>query len=223
MKNLIRMAALAVPFSRAPALSFTKALALSLSLALAQPAAANTADDEVLGLIRGAADKVLARVTELRTDLEAHPELMHDKVADLVLPYFDFPAMTASAMGRFWPRADEAQRTAVIAEFQELLIRTYGSAVFKYSGKPIEYDAVKWSSDGKRAMVPTKVEPVSGPAVPIDYKLHQADGSWKVYDVVIDNISLVTNYRSSFANEIRTGGVDGLIAKLRARNEELGG
>lgn len=194
-----------------------------LALAIASPATANTADNEVLDLVRGAADKVLARVTELRADLEAHPEQMHDKVADLIEPYFDFEAMTQSAMGRYWPKADATQRTAVVAEFQELLIRTYGSAVFKYSGKPIEYSDVKWSKDGERALVPTKVEPVSGPAVPIDYKLHQASGSWKVYDVVIDNISLVTNYRSSFANEIRSGGVDGLIAKLRARNEELGG
>jgi len=193
-----------------------------LAMALTLPASANT-DDEVLDLVRGAADKVLARVTELRGELEAHPEQIHDKVADLVVPYFDFTDMTQSAMGKYWPRADEAQRAAVVAEFQELLIRTYGSAVFKYSGKPIEYEPVKWSKDGKRALVATKVEPVSGPSVPIDYKLHQAGDTWMVYDVVIDNISLVTNYRSSFANEIRAGGVDGLIAKLRARNQELGG
>ena len=194
-----------------------------LAVTLALPAAADAKDDEVLSLVRGAADKVLTRVTDLRAELEAHPEQIHDRVADLVEPYFDFTAMTQSAMGKYWPRADETQRSAVVTEFQELLIRTYGSAVFKYSGKPIEYSSVKWSKDGERALVPTKVEPVSGPAVPIDYKLHQSGGSWMVYDVVIDNISLVTNYRSSFANEIRSGGVDGLIAKLRARNEELGG
>ena len=79
-----------------------------------------------------------------------------------MVPDFDFTAMAESAMGKYWPRADEQQRSEVVAEFQELLIRTYGSALLKYSGKPIEYGALKWSNDGKRALVPTKVEPVSG-------------------------------------------------------------
>jgi len=188
----------------------------------ALPASANT-DQDILDLVQGTADQVLARVSERRTELEQYPERVGSAVSDLVISRFDFAAMTQSVMGKYWPRADEKQRSEVIAEFQELLIRTYGSALLKYSGKPIEYGQLKWSSDGQRALVPTKVEPVSGPAVPIDYKLHQSSGAWKVYDVVIDNISLVTNYRSSFANEIRTGGVDGLIQKLRSRNQELGG
>lgn len=188
----------------------------------ALPASANT-DQDILDLVQGTADQVLARVSERRTELEQYPERVGSAVSDLVVSRFDFAAMTQSVMGKYWPRADEKQRSEVIAEFQELLIRTYGSALLKYSGKPIEYGQLKWSSDGQRALVPTKVEPVSGPAVPIDYKLHQSSGAWKVYDVVIDNISLVTNYRSSFANEIRTGGVDGLIQKLRSRNQELGG
>ena len=72
-------------------------------------------------------------------------------------------------------------------------------------------------------MVSTRVEPTSGPAVPIDYKLHNTSGTWMVYDVAIDNISLVTNYRSSFSSEIRNSGLDGLIEALRTRNAELEG
>ena len=132
-------------------------------------------------------------------------------------------AMTESAMGKYWPRSSDSQKAAVVAEFSELLIRTYGSAVFKYSGKPVEYGTLKWSSDGKRVLIPTKVAPVSGPDVPIDYKVHQVNGNWKIYDVVVDNVSLVTNYRSSFSNEIRSGGVEALIEKLKARNQELRG
>ena len=180
-------------------------------------------DDEILNRMQGAVDKVLARVTSQRAELEQHPERIHDSVADLITPYFDFAAMTESAMGKYWPRTDASKRAEVVSEFTELLIRTYGSAVFKYSGKPIDYEPLRWSSDHQRALVPTKVEPLSGPPVPIEYKLHEVGGDWMVYDVEIDNISLVTNYRSTFANEIRSGGVDGLIAKLRNRNQELGG
>jgi len=197
-------------------------IAGALLLAAALPAQANT-DQDILGLVQTTADQVLSRVMERRDELEQHPELVGPAVSDLVVERFDFEAMTQSAMGKYWPRSEPAQRDQVVSEFQALLIRTYGAALLRYSGKPIEYGTLKWSKDGKRALVPTKVEPSAGPAVPIDYKLHQVAGAWKVYDVVIDNISLVTNYRSTFANEIRNGGVDGLIRKLRARNQAAAG
>lgn len=197
----------------------TGAFALSLALA---PALAAT-EDEVVNRVKSAADQVLTRVSAQRAELEAHPERIHDSVAELVKPYFDFEAMTQAAMGKYWPQASENQRAEVVSEFTEMLIRTYGSAVLKYSGKPIAYTGTRFAADNQRALVATKVEPVSGPPVPIDYKLHQFGGNWMVYDVIIDNVSLLTNYRSSFASEIRAGGVDGLISKLRNRNKELGG
>lgn len=198
-------------------------IAVATLLTLTSPAALANSDDEVLERIQTAADQVLERVLEHREELEAHPEQIYDSVSDLVTAYFDFSAMTQAALGKYWPRADDRQRSEVVAEFRELLVRTYGSAVLKYSGKPIEYKGVRWSGDKQRALVSTRVEPTSGPAVPIDYKLHKAGGNWMVYDVTIDNISLVTNYRSSFANEIRNGGLDGLIEALRSRNAELKG
>ena len=201
---------------------FGRAIGVALVCLWALPALA-AKDDEVLQRVQSAAEQVLQRILERRAELEAHPERIHDSVSDLVMTYFDFTAMTQSALGKYWPRASETQRAAVVGEFTELLIRSYGSAILKYSGKPIEYKGVKWSSDGERALVSTRVEPVTGPAVPIDYKLHNVGSQWMVYDVAIDNISLVTNYRTSFANEIRSSGVDGLIQALQARNAELRG
>jgi phospholipid transport system substrate-binding protein len=180
-------------------------------------------DEEIVEHMRGAVDAVLERVSAQRAELEANPQLIHESVADIVTAYFDFNAMTRSAMGRYWPRAQDGQKAEVEAEFSELLIRTYGSAIFKYSGKPIAYKPVRWSSDRKRVLVPTVVETVAGAPVPIEYKLHEVDGVWRVYDVEIENISLVSNYRSTFTNEIRNSGVDGLIVKLKDRNKELGG
>ena len=198
------------------------ALACMLGFPAVSVAMATTSDD-VLNRVKTAADQVLARVSERRAELKAHPERIHDSVADFITPYFDFATMTQSAMGKYWPRANQAQQTAVVSEFSELLIRTYGTTLLEYSGKPIRYGGVTWSKDGKRARVETTAEPKSGAPVTILYYLHEAGGSWQVYDVVVEDLSLVTNYRSSFATEIRAGGIDGLIDKLQSRNEQLGG
>ena len=197
--------------------------ALLLAIATVSTAEAKPSDEEILGRVQSAADQVLTRVTEKRAELEAHPERIHDSVVDLIVNYFDFPAMSQSAMGKYWPRASDPQRAAVVAEFRELLVRTYGTTVLRYSDKPIAYGKVSWSSDEQRARVETTVEQQTGQPVQILYYLHESAGQWLVYDVVVEDLSLVTNYRASFSNEIRAAGVDGLIAKLRARNKELGG
>jgi len=194
-----------------------------LLLALSTAVMARPSDDEILQQVRTAADQVLDRVLARRAELEAHPDRIHDSVSDIVVKYFDFTAMARSAMGKYWPRASDEQRQAVVTEFTELLIRTYGTTALKYSGAPIRYDRVAWSKDDQRARVETTAEPEVGQPVRINYFLHSAEGRWQIYDVVVEDLSLVTNYRASFSNEIRTSGVDGLIAKLRARNEELGG
>ncbi len=197
--------------------------AAALLLAISGTAIAKPSDDVILERVQSAADQVMSRVSERRAELEAHPERIHDSVSDVVKTYFDFGSMSQSAMGKYWPRSSEQQRQAVVAEFSELLIRTYGTTVLKYSGKPIRYGKVDWSSDEKRARVATTAEPEVGTAVQILYYLHENGNGWQIYDVVVEDLSLVTNYRASFSSEIRAAGVDGLIAKLRARNQELGG
>lgn len=197
--------------------------AATILLWISTPAMATPSDDVVLERVQSAADQVMSRVSERRAELEAHPERIHDSVSDVVKKYFDFGSMSQSAMGKYWPRSSEQQRQAVVEEFSELLIRTYGTTVLKYSGKPISYNKVDWSSDGKRARVDTTAEPEVGTAVQILYYLHENGNGWQIYDVVVEDLSLVTNYRASFSSEIRASGVDGLIAKLRARNKELGG
>lgn len=181
------------------------------------------ADEDVVKMVKSTADKVLQRFNSRESDLKAHPERIHDAIADVIKPHFDFDAMTQSAMGKYWRTASASEKTEVAAVFGELLIRTYGSALLNYSGKPIEYGEAKRSKDNARILIPSSVTASSGSVVPIDYILHQVNSKWKVSDVKIEGISLSANYRTSFASEIRKSGIAGLIAKLKERNKSLGG
>ena len=193
-------------------------LLLSLSVLLVQSA---WAQSDPLLLVKETAEGVLEKVVENRDKLDADPSLVYVLVSDEVLPHFNFTQMTRSAMGKYWRRASDDQKAVIEEQFKRMLVRTYGVALLNYSGEEIKYFPVKTSSDEKRVTVQTRVSEVkSGPEIPVDYRLVQSGDSWKVYDVVIDGISLVSNYRSSFSGEIRRSGIDGLIKTLQKRNEE---
>jgi phospholipid transport system substrate-binding protein len=194
-----------------------KLLLLSF-LVLAQSA---WAQGDPLLLVKETANGVLEKVLNNRDRLNQDPSLVYLLVSDEVLPHFNFTQMTRSAMGKYWRRASDEQKMVLEEQFRQMLVRTYGVALLNYSGQEIKYLPVKASSDEKRVTVQTIVSEVkSGPEIPVDYRLVQNGDSWKVYDVVIDGMSLVSNYRSSFSGEIRRSGINGLIKTLQNRNGE---
>jgi phospholipid transport system substrate-binding protein len=195
-------------------------LALLWAVAAAS-VAAESLDPQAL--VRRTADRVLGEVLANKAELNANPSRIYDLVQRHVVPYFDFRQMTQAALGRHWRSATEAQRTALTREFQELLVRTYGVALLNYSGQQIEYLPVRTGRPGDDVTVQTKVAERGAPPIPIDYRLSKASGDWKVFDVVIDGVSLVSNYRTSFAEEVQRFGLDGLIQKLADRNKRVGG
>lgn len=173
-------------------------------------------------VVRETGDQVLAEVTARKGDLEANPELIYPLVEDWVVPHFDFRKMSQSAMGRFWRKATAEQRQAVTDEFRKLLVRTYASALLSYSGQEIQYLPVQYRAGDSKVMIPTRIAANGAPPVPVNYRLRLKDEAWKVYDVVIDGVSLITNYRSQFATEVRRGGIDGLISSLASKNRKTG-
>ncbi len=179
------------------------------------------AETDPLQLVKQTAEGVLEKVLDNRERLNKDPSLVYLLVSDEVLPHFNFKKMTQSAMGKYWGRATDSQKTVIEEQFRQMLVRTYGVALLNYSGQEVEYLPVKPSSDKTRVTVETRVsEQKSGPQIPVDYRLVQEGDSWKVYDVVIDGMSLVSNYRSSFSGEIRRSGIKGLIDKLQNHNGE---
>jgi phospholipid transport system substrate-binding protein len=193
----------------------TVAIAASVALSLISiNAYAQDAADEV---IRKNVNDVLAALKSDK-DLQSGDIKKIEKLAeDKILPHFNFPHMTQLAVGRNWKDASDAQKTSLTDQFRTLLLRTYSSTLSQYRNQTIDVKPLKASADAE-VVVKTAVIQSGGQPIPIDYSMEKTPSGWKVYDVLIDGVSLVTNYRSSFNTEIKTNGIDGLIKSLTARN-----
>ena len=135
-----------------------------------------------------------------------------------IVPHFDFERMSRLVLGRAWKAASKEQQTKFTAEFRNLLVRTYSVALAKYRNQSIEYKPFKMAAADDDVVVKTQIIQPGGQSIPIDYALEKGDTEWKVYDVKIDGISLVTNYRGQFSNELKQGNMDALIQKLVDKN-----
>lgn len=136
-----------------------------------------------------------------------------------VLPHFDFVHMTRLAVAKDWRKATPEQQKSLVDEFRTLLVRTYSKAFVEYRNQEIEFKPLKMQPADTDVLVRTVVKQASGKPVQIDYNLDKTEQGWKVYDIAVAGVSLVTNYRSSFAQEVSAGGIDGLIGSLRAKNK----
>lgn len=174
---------------------------------LAPDALARKSIDEVLAVIR--ADKELQN---------GNPKKLHALVEEKILPHFDFSRMTRLAVGRNWAQASDAQKEALTREFQTLLVRTYSTSISQYRNQTIDVKPAKIASGDKDTVVKTVVNQPGGQPIPIDYAMERTDKGWKVYDVMVDGVSLVTTYRGSFNEQVQKGGVDGLVKTLADRN-----
>lgn len=147
------------------------------------------------------------------------------KAADLIeakiVPHFNFTRMARIAMARNWRAATPEQQKELAAEFKTLLVRTYSTALVNYRGQAIDYKPLRAKPGDDEVTVKSEVKP-SGSTQPvdIDYEMEKTPSGWKVYDVKVGGVSLVTTYRDTFASEVREHGVDGLIKSLAAKNRE---
>ena len=141
-------------------------------------------------------------------------EVMESKLA----PNFDFERMTALAMGRNWRDATPEQQKRLTVEFKTLLVRTYSGALTQYRDQTIDYKPLRADPNAADVLVRTEVIRQGQPPVQIDYGMEKKDNAWKAYDVVVGGVSLVTNYRDEFNEQVRAGGIDGLIKTLAAKN-----
>ena len=177
---------------------------------MAPDALVKSVTTEVIDIVR--ADKAIQS-----GDSSAAVVLVEEKV----LPHFDFRIMTSLAVGRDWRQASKEQREKLVEEFRTLLVRTYSNALTTYRDQTIDYKPLRARDGDTDVTVRTEVRQPGARPVSIDYSLEKQGDEWKVYDVVVAGVSLVTNYRSSFSNEIRSTGIDGLISSLEDKNAQL--
>ena len=155
-------------------------------------------------------------------DIQAGNRKKIDQLVDAkVLPHFNFSRMTALAMGRNWPKANTEQQKILTNEFRTLLVHTYSGALSTYKNQVIEFKPLRAAAGDTDVTVRTQVKQPGTEPVSIDYGMEKTPNGWKVYDVVVGGVSLVTNYRETFNAEIRDAGVDGLIKSLVSKNRSL--
>lgn len=192
--------------------------ALGLGLAAVFAAQAQTTEPEML--VKQTTEQVLSALEQNKARIEQDPQAVLGLVKEIVLPHFDFELMSRLVLARNWRDATPDQQKRFVEEFRQLLIRTYGTSLSQYSGQKVEFLPSQSDPDPKRATVRTQIRQVEGRPIPITYQLRRTGGGWKVFDVVIEGVSLVQNYRSSFASDIQQHGLDRLIERIRERNRK---
>ena len=181
---------------------------------------AATAGISALDLVKQTSDRMVTSLKNKGDEIHQNPKLIYDLVDEIILPHFDFERMSRLVLGKYWNRISADQREQFTNEFKTLLIRTYATAMSEYSDQEIVFLPFRDDTNADDVTVKTEVDQKGGFPIPIDYSLYMKQGEWKVYDVSIDDVSLVVNYRTSFASEIKQSGIADLIKKLQSRNEQ---
>lgn len=176
-----------------------------------------------------APDALVKRITEevlliVRTDkglINGDTNRAVELIDQKVLPHFNFQRMTALAVGKEWRKATPEQQQKLTVEFKTLLVRTYSNALTGYKNQTVRYKNFKMNPADAEVTVQTEVLQPGGQPIQLDYSMEKQDKGWKVYDVVVGGISLVTNYRDQFGQEVRANGIDGLIKAIASKNQSL--
>lgn len=196
---------------------FEALLGLALLTLVGPAVAQDVPPDE---LVRRTTDEI---VSEIRKDksFTADSRKLLDLVEAKVLPHFNFARMTMLAVGRPWRDATPEQRERLVNEFRTLLVRTYSTALEQYSNQTIEVKPAAVKPGDKQVVVRTQINQPGGQPIAMDYRMESTAQGWKVFDVSIEGVSIVTTYRSSFGQEVSRGGIEGLIKSIAAQNARL--
>ena len=190
----------------------------SLVLPLAFVASLAGAQEAPDALVKRVAEDVLTSIRADK-DIQAGNQAKIKQVMETKLvPNFDFPRMTALAMGRNWRAATPEQQAQLTDQFRTLLVRTYSGALANYRENTMDYKPLRMSPGDTEVTVRTEVKRAGQAPVQIDYSMEKTPDGWKAYDVIVAGVSLVTNYRDEFTDTIKNSGIDGLIKVLADKN-----
>lgn len=187
-------------------------LCAAAPLAAADPGGAQAAQR----VVQQATERFFAAV-EQEGEQARDPERAHALVEQYLSPHVDTELVARLILGRHWRTASEQQRARFIDAFKWMLLRTYSVAVEDFSGVDIRYLPARGEPRADEAEVRTEIRNRGGPPVGVNYRMHERDGAWLVFDLTIEGVSMVATYRGSFASEINRHGLDGLIERLGER------
>ena len=205
---------------------FSRILWSGVTLLLLWPAQALSESNPPEVILQQAVNKTIAVLKTDVADSKANDRLQraYEVVDQNASPYFDFEKMASLVLGGVWKTITDEQKMLFLQNFKRLLVGSYASAIFEYVTKEqqeIKYLPVKYSDNPNVVVVPTQVVRQGASPIAIDYRMYRSDGQWRIFDVVIDQVSLVINYRASFASQIRTGGFEQLLVTLGKHNQRF--
>lgn len=200
-----------------PLLNFFSIFAVTALLAVAVQAAPTSPE----ALVKQTVDQVLTTLRDKKEEFKQQPGKLYQLVDTEVLPHFDFDRMSRLVLAQNWKTATPAQQEKFVKEFRTLIVRTYALSLLNYTDETISYLPMEGDPSSRKVTMRTEItKPGSTQKLPIEYKMYLPKDKWQVYDVTVDNISLVLNYRQSYADEIRRNGLDKLITDMAKKNAE---
>ena len=176
--------------------------------------AGTTAQD----LVRQVASRIIEELDSESGSLRDNPERAYELAERMVVPHFDVERMARRVLGKRWKAATPEQQTRFVSAFRTMLVRTYALVLHEYRGQTLTYlDPVPRKKDDE-IVIPVRIEVAGGKTMRVAYAMQGTGSDWKVFDVAVDGVSLVTNYRSSFRSEIARHGIERLIERLESNN-----
>ena len=200
--------------------SLLRAVGFAVLAVLGNTAAAS--ESGALDVLKATTEELSSQVEQNREAIESDPDVAHDVVRRILKPRLDLERTSRWVLGKHWGSADDNQKQRFIAEFTTLLVRTYATAVADLAGVEVEYLPLKGEPGAKDVTVQTQIAHDGGEPIGVYYRMYNGQNGWKVYDVSIDGVSLVTTYRSSFSRVVRSDGIDALINRLVEKNKGAG-
>lgn len=210
-----------------PILLFKAGIAAVLLAMTMIPAQAKEAEHEALATLKVATHDMIEALKKSSVEERGDPEFIRNLVNTHLSPRIDFIASSKWVLGKHWRRANLEQKKAFILEFKKLLIQFYSTALSEYAvSHNIDHNVLSFlplrnDADDTDVTIRSKVNTPSGKVIPVNYHVHKTRKGWKVYDVSVEGVSMITTYRSSFASDLKQNGVAGIIDSLKQRNAKL--
>jgi len=195
-------------------------LALVFTVLNPELVSAEDAMQDPQALVKDTTEKMFTKLKAEKQNLDQNPDLIYGMVSEIVLPHFDFITMSKWVLGKNWRDASREQKISFIKAFRELMVRTYSVALLEYTDTEIKYKPLRDDESKGDVTVRTQAETGKGDPVSINYSLHKKKNGWKVYDISVEGVSLISNYRTTFASEVKQDGLDALIGRLQKHNNK---
>ncbi len=193
-------------------------VAIAVMIGLTPVVQAEVAPDEI---VRTATAEILNLLKARKPYYTADKNRLYKMVDDKILPHFDFRKMSQWVLGIHWRRASDTQRSVFTTEFRKLLVRTYATALLKYTDQEIVQLPYTGKPDDKITVVKTEIKQKTGePNIALYYTFYNLRPGWKIFDLTIEGVSLVANYRKVYSTRIQREGLETLIKNLTAQNDK---